>query len=966
MKRPILQLLGIAAVVSALLLFQYQNKISDRHEHLSETYEENEEEEEEQSGAGRQMEMIFQSRAYPDPANLNEKFLNGWQQAMDLRNATTRRGTQALYGSWNPIGPDLTIGGRILSIAIDPNNVNNLFIGSASGGIWKSTNAGSSWARVETNQPILGVPAIAFKPGSSSIIIAGTGEVYRADTSNIGFNVWKARGTYGTGIYRSIDGGVTWTRVMNRLESNLFGVQKIRFNPLNANSVYACTTEGVYKSVDNGATWNATPILRSTNTSPVPSKLYVSDLVIHPTDSNIMVAAVGNLANTNKGIYRTTNGGTSWTRISSGLPASTGFDGYIKLENAGAGILYASIGGKDAGENELYLSTDFGANWIVKSGSHHCEYQFWFSHTLAINPSNTNEVILAGVDMYKYTSTSTSTNAGSQVQIGSTVHSDYHDIKYQPGSSSIFYIAGDGGMYKTTNNGTSFTQINNGLSATQFYASIGVSPTDPLLYIGGLQDNGVVRYNGSSWTSVLGGDGGPCAFNPSNGTIAFASNDARRVSRSTNSGSSYSQVLSSWAFVADDRTGFMAPIAVSKSDPNYVYVASDNLHKSTNGGTSWTNTAYGTATNYIEARYKTAITIAVSPTNRDEVYVSTSPFSQKTDNTFNIVGQPNLLKSTNGGTSFSSIKGTLPDRFVMDMAISTTNDDSIFVALGGYGTSHIYVSGNGGTTWTSTGAGLPDVPFNAILIDPLDPRIIYAGCDLGVYVSPNRGATWFDFSYGMWDVTQVFDLQMTADNQLIAATHGKGVFRGARYSGPLPVNFLSFSGKANGYKNILEWRVNEESNLSHYEVERSEEGIRYTSVGSVTARNSRSETSYSLSEIVNNGTSYFYRIKSVNNDGTYKYSNIVHVKRVAKEEIQVLSNPFRTSLDLRITLPQDAAVQFHIYDGNGKLVRKEQAAIAVGGINHSIRNLSTLPAGIYYINAVINNNRRWTQKIVKQ
>src|SRR5690606_22361119 len=125
----------------------------------------------------------------------------------------------------------------------------------------------------------------------------------------------------------------------------------------------------------------------------------------------------------------------------------------------------------------------------------------------------------------------------------------------------------------------------------------------------------------------------------------------------------------------------------------------------------------------------------------------------------------------------TSIKNSLPDRFVMDFAISKYSDDSVYVVLGGFGTSHVYLTPDGGNTWQSIGAGLPDVPFNAILIDPVNPRTIYAGSDFGVFVSPDRGQTWIDYSTGLWDVTMIYDLQVDANNKLIAATHGKGVFR---------------------------------------------------------------------------------------------------------------------------------------------------------------------------------------------
>jgi len=368
------------------------------------------------------------------------------------------------------------------------------------------------------------------------------------------------------------------------------------------------------------------------------------------------------------------------------LPAS--YEGFIRFDNVAISpnTVIATIG-RDAGttSNEIYRSTDFGANWTVLSNSNHCEYQFWFAHDVAIDPGNANHLVFGGVDLYNYNiSTSSRTGVGG-------VHSDIHDVAFDPTNNNIVYVACDGGMYKSTNGGSSFSMINGGLQAVQFYASIAVSPTNGNIIVGGLQDNGVVRYNGTGWTSVAGGDGGPSVFHPTNGNIVLSSNDARRVLRSTNGGTSFTEVLSSWAFAADSRTAFMAPLAVSKSNPLVVYSGSDNLHKSTNGGVSWTGNNYSTANSYIEAQHKTAVALAVSPTDENKLYVSTSPFAQFDNDVNNLYvnNPPNLIKSTNGGTSFTNAKGTLPDRFVMDFAISSNSDDSVWVVLGGFGTSQI-------------------------------------------------------------------------------------------------------------------------------------------------------------------------------------------------------------------------------------------------------------------------------------
>lgn len=934
---------------------------------------EHEEEEEKETGIDKQLQSWFQARAYPDPYYLNDKFLKGWQQAQALKkmNDDRNRNSRILSSTWISIGPNNSIGGRILSIAIDPNNSNNLMVGSASGGIWKSVNAGSSWSSVKTGLPVLGVPAITYHPTNSNIIIAGTGEVYRIDTSNIGFNVWKARGTYGTGIIRSTNGGATWTNVFNKTFPDLFGVQKIKFDPNNSSIVYACTTQGMFKSTDEGATWSTTPVL---------SKIYVSDLAINPSNSNIMVAAVGNLVNSDKGIYRTVDGGATWTKVTTGgFP--TGMMGYTTFGYINSSLLYASVGMTDNGENELYMSTDFGQNWIAKSGSHHSQYQFWCAHAIAVNPTNANEIIMGGVSYYRYTSTSTSSSTGSAAALSSSIHSDVHDIEYVQGSGTTFYIACDGGVYKTTNNGSTFSAMNTGLGAVQFYASIGVSTnsSNPNAIVGGLQDNGVWYYNGTSWTKQLGGDGGSCIITPGNDNVVLACNDALTVNKSTTGASgTFSKVLGSWAFVADDRTAFMAPIGISKSDPTRMYAASDNLHVSSSSGSSWTNASYSTASQYIDAKYKTAITLAVSPTNKDKLYISTSPFSQKTDNTLNINGTPGVFRCINGGAAtpvFTSIKTGLPDRFVMDFAINPTNDNIVFAVVGGYGTPHIYYTSDGGNTWAARGAFgiLPDVPFNAIYIDPVNPNYVYAGSDLGVYVSPDQGLNWYDFSNGLPDVTQVMDIQMTPDNQMLIATHGRGAFRSAKASGALPVNIISFTGAALNASNRLEWQVSEQLNIVQYEIERSADGTTFQKIGSVYVNNAGYNTmpntvytlSYNYTDADVANRTYYYRLRAIDNTGGFTYSGVALVRRYNQQKIEILGNPFRTEVKMNIMLTQSKNVQVGMYDIAGRLIYMQQKKLNSGLNSYEIPDLDLLPKGMYQLEVIIDE-QRWSQKVLKQ
>jgi len=412
----------------------------------------------------------------------------------------------------------------------------------------------------------------------------------------------------------------------------------------------------------------------------------------------------------------------------------------------------------------------------------------------------------------------------------------------------------------------------------------------------------------------------------------------------------------------------MAPVAISKSDGNYMYVASDNIHRSTNGGAAWTNTGTG-STNYIEQQRKTAIALAVSPINRDKIYVSTSPIAQNTTNDYLWVnGQSNVFRTTTPSTTpYPSIKGSLPDRFVMDFAISDNNDDSVYVVLGGFGTSHVYLTPNGGTTWISRGTGLPDVPFNAIVIDPVNEGVIYAACDFGVYVSPDRGLSWQDYNTGFWDATLVMDLQISADNKLVAATHGKGVFKGDLFdASTLPVRLIEFGGANAGPNNELHWTVANEQNLSRYELQRSSDGLNYQAVRTVASRNSQSETTYRYNDPVSSvNAEYYYRLKMIDIDGSYTYSAVVFIRKILKNDFSVLGNPFHDVIILKYSIEKAQQMSIGLYSTTGALLKKEHFNATAGTGIFTLYGLANHPAGTYLLKLDSQNEVK-TFRVLKQ
>jgi hypothetical protein len=999
MKKPIL--------ITCLVLLSTAFTFLLREQWIESKSESNEEEMEGKeggdrlSGAGKQMNMWWWGRAYPDPAYMTRNYLAAWDHAVKMKDPKlvpnpVYMGARTTAGSWNSIGPK-TLGGRMLALAINPLRHRTLFAGSASGGIWKSYTGGvglNAWQPVVTNLPVLGVASIAYHPTDTNIIYAGTGEVYRYDSTSgtpnpgsTGFNVWKTRGTYGIGLLRSVNAGANWTQVYVKSNSDLFGIQKIRIHPTNSNWVMIAATDGLY---------------RYNNADGVTTKLfsvtYVSDVYVNPSNVNEVVIAVGNLGNTFKGILRSTDGGSNFTKITAGLPAS--FNGFINFDlHTATNTLYASIGRTSSSTTELYRSTDFGVNWSGISNTGHAQWQYWFAHACAADPNDVNRVFLLGAQTKKRMSISGVTGTASNIAAGNVtmdnyialggqegpnnyVHDDVHDLEYVPGRSDSLYIMSDGGIFLTTNANTgtasniTFQSCNSGLTTSQFFGPVGQSSTDANFFVGGLQDNNTAVYNGSLWKREIGGDGGPSQVKPDNDQIVLSSRDARAVYRSSNKAGSYGQVANYWGSAADSRTGFMAPLAWSRDNTDVVYLASDNLHKSTDAGATFSFNAYGSASNYIEAYRKPAIALATAPSDELVVVASTSPFAQFDNDVDNIHYNPetNLMKTTTGNTPFSSIYGTglpNPRRYVMDIAFHPTNANIIWVVMGGFGTGHVYRSTDGGANWEDrSGSGLtavPDVPTNTIMLDPNDANTIYIGNDLGVYISLNAGASWYDFNGGLWDATQIMDLVVAPGNLIRAATHGKGVFETVLYSGTLPVDLLSFSGINKGSYNELKWRVTHESSMSHYELERSSDGSSFSSVYSTPSLSSTSEILYTHNDPLGlvSSFNFYYRLKMVNLDGTFTYSDVVLIRGNGKQQFVVVGNPFHDRVQVQYQVSEPGRMQLRLFESSGKTIKAQSKDLPAGQGTYVVENLGHLRPGLYILE-VWYNRQRFTQKIIKQ
>ncbi len=752
-KRSILFLL-LCSIIASITVWSFQIVENTEKEEVTEKI----------SGAYEALNFMGNRQTFPSgkiPANA---YSSAWESRSHLSKATS---TQRNIEPWESLGPH-NRGGRTLTLAFNPQNANTLYAGSASGGLWKSYSAGegvNAWERVETDFPVLGVSSITFAPEDSMTMYIGTGEVYNYYEAGTGAAYRPTRGSFGIGILKSTDGGVNWEKSLDWSMDENHGVWAIRIDPNNPNIIYAATTEGVYKSTDAGVNW-----------SLKLDVVMAMDLLINQENTNQIIAGCGNLNSPEKGIYRSTDAGETWTRITSQLP---NYNGKVQFgaSPSNPSTLYASIGNSFGGADEaswLCRSQNFGLTWVIRTQTDYSRYQGWFSHNVAVHPTNPEELMVIGVNVWK--SIDGGQNITRQTVGGgfdnpplegpdgnsNYVHSDAHDVLYHPDNPNAIYIANDGGIHLSLDGGETFTSRSSGYQTTQFYNGFSVSQQDASFCMGGLQDNGTIRWNGDkTWTRVLGGDGCWSAINTQNDDIWYASWQRLNVVRTMNDGDTDQYI----SIPFQSQSSFVAPYVLAPSDPEILYAASAIVAKSTNHGDSWDITNNG---NPLDPAFTPVLSMAISYTDPNVVYAATAPFDDVSAKVFR----------TLNGEDWENITEDLPNRYPMDIAIDPTNDNIAYITFAGFGSGHVFKTTDNGTSWTDISGALPDVPTNAVIVDPLFPNNIYVGNDLGVFASVDGGLSWETYQEGLPGTMMVFDLKISPVNRkLHVASHGNGAYR---------------------------------------------------------------------------------------------------------------------------------------------------------------------------------------------
>lgn len=664
--------------------------------------------------------------------------------------------------TWSPVGPMGPIAGtgngqflksgRINGVVTHPTNTNVLYACAPAGGFWRSYDAGTTWVTTTDNMPNTGCSDAAVDPSNTNIIYLATGDGDAGDNPSIG-------------VYKSFDAGVTFTPTgLTYTFSAGARIRRILINPSTPSIVIAATSGGVRRNASGGAgAW----------TTPDGANCY--DLEFQPGNPNIVYAA-------GTSFRRSTDGGVTFTQISNGIPTTGVSRMAIGVTPNNPQVVYvlASLSSNN-GFQGLYRSTDAGVTFTQMSNSPNLlgwsntggdtGGQGWYDLCIAASPTNSNEIITGGVNVWRSLSggaAGTWTIYGHWTGSGAPfTHADHHDLEYDIAGN--LYNANDGTVYRR--NGGSWLEISGQMNISQIY-KLGTSSQSANMWITGHQDNGTSIWTGTTYSAQLGGDGMDCFIDRTTDANKFAEYYSGSFMRSIGGGP--------WGSCTTGMTGGAPWVTIWKQDPTNntrLHAGRQEMFVSNNLAGSWTQNGTMPVAGSIRE-------FAIAPSNNQVIYVLKSNA---------------IIKTVDGGTTWTNVTngapiGSAAPDFVV---VHPTNPNIAWVILSGYSTGNkVIKTTNGGTSWTNISYNLPNIPANCGVyqVGGVNDRI-YIGMDIGVYYIDNTMVNWVMYQYNLPNIP-VSDLEISpADpGKLIASTYGRGTWKVDVISALPPVSALSYTG----------------------------------------------------------------------------------------------------------------------------------------------------------------------------
>lgn len=699
------------------------------------------------------------------------------------QNSTIANGA-SLFGDLTArhIGPAL-MSGRINDLELHPKNSKIVYLGAAGGGVWKSNDGGATFNPIFDDY-IQSIGTVTLDPNDpDNTIYVGTGETWTRNSVS-----------YGNGLYKTTDGGSNWKKIGLENSERIAGIV---INPLNSQEIYVAALgalwgdneeRGVFKSSDGGETWSKVLYINT--------KTGCSDLLIDPRNPAILYASMWEFRRTawsfdsggeNSALYKSIDGGKSWNKIHKGLPEGKLGRMGIAMAQSNPDVLYTVIEAENKKDKGLYRSDDLGETWAQMNNDFEITVRPFYFSRIVVDPRNENVICKAGLQG------SISRDGGKTFKGLGNMHSDIHDIVFSNIHSDIMYFGTDGGVYRSWNGGTTCEIVEN-LPLSQFY-QISVDNESPYNIYGGLQDNGSWYGPSSSpggiqardWKSLGAGDGFRVLKHSTKNIVYSEMQGAENVWRIDNE----NRLVKTIQPLPKDghdklRFNWNAPMALSTTKPDRIYMGSQYLHRSENMGESWQIISPDLTTNDPSKQdqgnsgglsmdnsgaenHTTIFTIAESELDANVIWVGTD--------------DGNVQVTLDGGKSWVNTAANIPNlplnTWCYHIELSTLDKATAYAVFDGHTsndkTPYAYKTADYGQTWTSIIApGIEGVVRN-IQVDYVNPDLLFLGTELGLYITLNGGAEWYKFSNNMPSVaTHYIDLQKQT-NDLVLGTHGRGV-----------------------------------------------------------------------------------------------------------------------------------------------------------------------------------------------
>ncbi|MDG1730016.1 MAG: glycosyl hydrolase [Algibacter sp.] len=714
--------------------------------------------------------------------------------SIDAQEKTETKKDSSLTGlKFRSLGPAF-MSGRVADIAIDPENENIWYVAEGSSGVWKTVNAGTTWTPLTDDQSFFSTGCLTLDPNNSGTIWLGTGE-----------NVGGRHVGIGHGIYVSYDGGKSWK---NKGLKKSEHISKIIVNPKNSEEIWVAAQgplwssggdRGLYKTTDGGDTWKL--VLSSNKWTGV------TDIVIDPRDNKTMYAATWQRHRTvaayvgggeGTALYKSIDGGNTWEKLKNGLPESDMGKIGLAISPINPDVLYAAIE-LDRKKGAIYRSDNKGSSWTKMSNTVSGGTGPHYYQELVASPHAFDKIYLMDVRAQ------ISEDGGKTFYTMNekNKHSDNHSLTFKANDPNYLLIGTDGGIYESFDDTKSWKYVSN-LPTTQFY-KLAVDDAEPFYNIyGGTQDNNsqggpsrtlnTIGIKNADWFVLLGGDGHQPATEPGNPNIVYAQSqqgNLHRVDRTTGE----AIFIRPQAGIDEpyERQNWDSPILVSSHDSKRIYFGSQRVWKSDNRGDSWTPISKDLTKNeeritlpimgkqkswdaawdvYAMSTYNTITSLSESPLDENILYAGTDD---------------GIIQYTkNSGESWTKVLvGSLPKvpstAFVNDIKADLHSKNVAYVALDNhkYGDYKPYLlkSENGGKTWKPITNGIPeDTMIWRIVQDHINPNLLFLATEYGIYVSMNQGEKWIKFSEGLPTISFRDLAIQKRENDLVAASFGRGFY----------------------------------------------------------------------------------------------------------------------------------------------------------------------------------------------